>query len=120
MDMNTCECNTPNLAIGSIPIQVRKEVYTPDTALKEGTIFPELHMPFYVTDSLSATAKTCDCQTCECAERNDQYEKLFTEEHFDRETVMNALYEISFFLDDLVLYLDTHTDDFDAIAVFNQ
>ena len=117
---NSCECNTSNLAIGSVPIQIRKEVYTPDAALCEGTIFPELNLPFFVTDPLSATAKNCNCQTCECAKSNKQYEKLFTDEHFDRETVMRALYEISFFLDDLTLYLDTHPDDFEAIAVFNQ
>ena len=120
MTSNTCECNNTNLAIGSMPIQSCKEVYTPNAALYEGTIFPELNLPFYVTDPLSATAKTSNCQTCEAAKSSKEYEKLFTDEHFDRETVMRALYEISFFLDDLTLYLDTHPDDFEAIAVFNQ
>lgn len=118
--MNTCECNNSNLAIGSIPIQVCKEMYTPNAALYEGTIFPELNLPFYVTDPLSATAKTTNCQSCDAALNNKQYENLFTDARFDRKTIMQALYEISFFLDDLSLYLDTHPDDLKTLDIFNQ
>ena len=120
MNTNSCDCNSKNLAIGSIPMQNFKEVYTPNTALYKGTIFPELNLPFFATDPLSATSSTENCQTPDCAKTNKQYEKLFTDEHFDRETVMRALYEISFFLDDLMLYLDTHPEDFEAIDLFNQ
>lgn len=51
MDKQTAHCDTTpeTLAITSVPIQKRTKVYFPDTALKEGTIFPELNLPFFVT-----------------------------------------------------------------------
>ena len=47
---------------------------------------------------------------CACADnRNSGQQRLF-----------RLIMEVSFALEDVVLYLDTHPDDFDAIAVFNQ
>jgi hypothetical protein len=37
------------LAIASIPMQPWEQPYNPQTALKHGTIFPSLNLPFYVT-----------------------------------------------------------------------
>lgn len=121
MDKQTAHCDTTpeTLAITSVPIQKRTKVYFPDTALKEGTIFPELNLPFFVTDPLSSTASTCNCEKCECIDANKMYDHLFTDQHFEREEVMKALYEISFFLNDMLLYLDTHPDDQEAIDIFN-
>lgn len=115
-----CSCTAEHLAITSVPMQKSEKVYTPSKALKEGTIFPELNLPFFATDPLSATASTCDCSSKDCKEYQEKYAPLFTDQHFDRETVMKALYEISFFLNDLTLYLDTHPDDQDAIGLYNQ
>lgn len=55
MDGN-CGCNNheaqipcPGLAIASVPIQKMEELYPPETALREGTAFPSLNMPFFIT-----------------------------------------------------------------------
>lgn len=40
---------TVPLAIATIPIQPWVQPYDPATALKHGTIFPNLDLPFYVT-----------------------------------------------------------------------
>lgn len=45
--------NTPvaalNLAIATVPMQPWEQPYDPAAALKHGTIFPCLDLPFYVT-----------------------------------------------------------------------
>lgn len=40
--------NKQNLAIASIPIQMWNETYDLEKALQVGTIFPDLHKPFYL------------------------------------------------------------------------
>ncbi len=58
--MNSCECGTTKanlatatktvqLGIATIPMQPWEQPYDPQTALKHGTIFPSLNLPFYVT-----------------------------------------------------------------------
>lgn len=44
--------NGLTLAIATVPIQPWEKIYDPATALKQGTIFPSLDMPFYVTDRM--------------------------------------------------------------------
>lgn len=39
--------NGNQLAIASIPCQKWKSVYEPAAALRKGTIFPELNLPFF-------------------------------------------------------------------------
>jgi len=38
------------LAIASVPIQEMEELYPPEKALSEGTAFPSLNLPFFITD----------------------------------------------------------------------
>lgn len=40
----------PALAIAAIPVQLWEQPYEPCQALKQGTIFPSLDMPFFATD----------------------------------------------------------------------
>lgn len=59
--MNSCasdESNTQNtaiptesmpLAIATVPMQQWEQPYDPKSALNNGTIFPSLNLPFYVT-----------------------------------------------------------------------
>jgi len=60
VSMNSCECGTTKanlatptktvqLGIATIPMQPWEQPYDPQTALKHGTIFPSLNLPFYVT-----------------------------------------------------------------------
>ena len=53
MDMNNSFCRIPEfmplnpmLANSYVPYQRLNEIYTPQTALAQGTIFPELDMPY--------------------------------------------------------------------------
>lgn len=40
------QCSFPQLAIASIAMQEWGETYRPETAFANGTIFPELNLPF--------------------------------------------------------------------------
>lgn len=40
------------LAMVSIPVQQGSKLYDFSEALREGTIFPELNLPFYLADSV--------------------------------------------------------------------
>lgn len=42
------EC-TCILAMASVPVQSWGKIYDPSTALKKGTIFADLDLPFYIT-----------------------------------------------------------------------
>lgn len=42
-------CYSVPLAIATIPLQLWEEPYDTSKALKTGTIFPSLDLPFYVT-----------------------------------------------------------------------
>lgn len=53
--MDFCTCNkaaaeAASLAMASVPVQPWEMPYNQETALKQGTVFPALDMPFYVTD----------------------------------------------------------------------
>lgn len=54
--MNSCNCHPDpsaqaglTLAITTVPVQPWETPYDPQKALKQGTIFPGLDLPFYVT-----------------------------------------------------------------------
>lgn len=47
MGMDKCCCGS-SLGITSIPIQEWKETFDLPKALQLGTLFPELHKPFYL------------------------------------------------------------------------
>lgn len=54
--MDFCNCEkgkvqeAPVLGMASVPMQQWETPCTPDVAIKQGTIFPSLNLPFYVTD----------------------------------------------------------------------
>lgn len=50
MNRCTCGCGQPDvlpLAMTYMPMQVWRSIYTPCDALRAGTIFEELDLPFY-------------------------------------------------------------------------
>lgn len=94
--------NVPHLAIASIPMQPWGEIYDSQTALKKGTIFQNLDMPFYAADE----NQTDGC-TCKTSNTEDPREK-------EREEKMLQIYQTCFMVDDLRLYLDTHPQDIQA------
>lgn len=53
--MNLCGCNehptaapAASLAIATVPIQPWTKPFDPETSLRNGTIFPNLYLPFFI------------------------------------------------------------------------
>lgn len=44
--MNKGYSHTPALAMAYVPMQALEKVFTPEDALMNGTLFPELYKPF--------------------------------------------------------------------------
>ena len=90
--------STPALAIAFVPKQEWDDVYTPEKSLCEGTIFPNLNLPFYKAED-----------SCSCAAGNDP--------------VSRDLFQIDcigFMLNDLTLYLDTHPDCAKGLSLYRK
>ncbi len=97
--------NSQHLAIASIPLQPWGAIYDGPEALKRGTIFQDLDMPFFAADDPGAP-NVC-CETSGAADPQQQ----------EREAMMLQINQISFVADDLRLYLDTHPADAQALAL---
>lgn len=82
------------LAISSVPMQKWNQTYDLATALAEGTIFPELNMPFFIAPENSNTTLP----------KGQDPHMLFS--------------QVCFALDDALLYLDTHPEDVQAKAFY--
>ena len=87
-----------HLAIASVPIQEWNTVYDEEQAFKAGTIFPELNKPFFVTalnETSSLDGKQLDGE----------------------QAMLLQIQKTSFVCDDLRLFLDTHPEDKQALAL---
>ena len=102
---NHCPC-PESLAMASIPKQEWCEPYDFQTALEEGTIFPCLNLTFH-----KAPSGKCHCKTSSCSCNDEQK---------NREEMMSSLAAISFAINDLTLYLDTHPTCQKGLALFYQ
>lgn len=100
---NLCTCKE-HLAMASIPKQEWCDPYDFCTALKEGSLFPCLNLPFY-----KASAGKSNCKP---------FSNTLNQSQKDREGMMSSLAEISFAINDLTLYLDTHPDCPKGTALF--
>lgn len=76
--MEICNCRPqPSLhsglalAIATIPIQPWETPCDPATALREGTIFPGLNMPFFVTADTRAVLSSAGSATSAASTRSD-------------------------------------------------
>lgn len=100
-------CTCPEaLAMATVPAQEWCEPYDWTTALAEGTIFPCLNLTFY-----KAPEKKCSCKTSSNTLDNTQK---------SREEMMSQLAAVSFAINDLTLYLDTHPTCPKGTALFYQ
>jgi len=88
--------NMEHLAIASVPVQCWGEVYDEAQALRIGTIFPELNKTFYVTEQHTVTGM----ESASLGTNADA-----------RECMLLQIQQVSFMLDDLRLYMDTHPED---------
>lgn len=92
--------NEPQLAIATVPVQKPdlSNLYNAKEALLTGTIFPELNKPFFITEA-----------------GPKQNSKLPVS---DKEKLLNEIMEQGFIVQDLALYLDTHSEDMNAYSIY--
>lgn len=94
---NTTCCSTPeSLAMASVPCQNWCELYDFEKAVEEGTIFPSLNLSFFESEKNCTSPKPSTSAL-------DPKQK-------QREELMAKITNISFAINDLTLYLDTHPD----------
>ena len=94
-----------HLAVASVPVQSWGELYDQDAALKTGTVFKDLDLPFFAADQIPGTLSSLE-------------DSLKSPEEIRWRDKMLEVQKVSFMMDDLRLYLDTHPEDQDALAVF--
>lgn len=100
-------CTCPEtLAMASVPIQNWCEPYDFETALMEGTIFPSLNLTFFKADEGQSTLKSHSITS--------------SPEETEREKMMTELSTISFAINDLTLYLDTHPNCQNGLTLFKE
>ena len=93
-----------HLAIASVPVQSWGEVYDQNEALKTGTVFKDLDMPFFAADHIPTSFSS--------------YENfLKSPEEQKCNEKMTEIQQVSFVMDDLRLYLDTHPEDREALEM---
>lgn len=106
MKDNEC-CTCPeSLAMATVPKQEWCEPYDYETALMEGTIFPCLSMPFFKAEQNVSKLKSFSLSS--------------TSEERKREEKMTEISTISFAINDLTLYLDTHPDCKEGLKLFKE
>lgn len=98
--------NKEPLAMATITKQQWCEPYDFTTALEEGTLFPCLNLTFF-----KAQANQCKLNPKDNSAPISQQ---------NREQMLSCLDAISFALSDLTLYLDTHPDCPNGIALFHK
>ncbi|MEY8336473.1 spore coat protein CotJB [Lachnospiraceae bacterium 62-35] len=103
------------LGIASVPVQKWGAVYPDAQALKTGTIFEELNKPFYVTETISSTmeGEAGGVKGFKNLSLKDQKNR-------EQEVLLQKIYENGFVLDDLILYLDTHQTDQEAVKMYRE
>ena len=96
-----CTCKSETLAMATVPMQTWCEPYDWNTALANGTIFPCLNLEFFL-------AKENIKPVCGNPSLSAQ-DKLLCE-----------IYAVSFAINDLTLYLDTHPDCEHGLPLFKE
>lgn len=93
-----------HLAIASVPVQSWGEVYDQNEALKTGTVFKDLDMPFFAADHIPTSLSS-----------SENFLKSSEEQKCNEK--MTEIQQVSFVMDDLRLYLDTHPEDREALEM---
>lgn len=84
--------------MASVPVQEWCEPYDWKKALRCGTVFPCLNLEFYCTEQLETSAEPVS----------------------ERSRALNEISEISFAINDLTLYLDTHPDCENGLKLYRE
>lgn len=94
------------LAVVSVPIQEIGALYDDAKALCQGTVFENLYMPFFAAENLDG--------------KKEKDTSLKSGEQKAREELLSKLLQVSFVMDDLALYLDTHEKDGKAMELYEK
>lgn len=97
------------LAISNTPMQEWGKLYSEEEAMNIGTVFQDLNKPFFVSEAALNSPSPIASGAGSGAEAGGQSE---------REQLMTKITQLGFFLDDLILYLDTHENDAKAIGLY--
>lgn len=95
-----------HLAMASVPVQQWGPLYDKEEALRQGTIFRELNLPFFADADSEQGVK--------------QERTLSGKVQGEQERMLLEIQQISFMLDDIRLYLDTHPQDPNGLQVLKQ
>lgn len=104
MTNKECCAKQEVLAMATVPSQIWCKPYDWHTALAEGTIFPCLNLAFFKAPEGKTTL--------------DSHTSELDPEGKAREELMSQIAGISFAINDLTLYLDTHPDCPDGTPLF--
>ena len=102
-----------HLAIASVPCQQWGAVYDDVQALQQGTMFQELYLPFYVTEGATSGKAAQTTQSDQAAQPSQATLTGETQ-------MLLQIQQVSFVLDDLTLYLDMHSEDSQALAMYQE
>ena len=94
-----CGCQCQKYAMAEVPMQQWGDLYDWYTALCNGTIFPDLNLEFWSTVNMPCPPKNCNTK---------------------QEALMMEINQISFAVNDLTLYLDTHPDCMQGMELFSK
>ena len=125
-----------NLAIATVPIQGWGPLYEAEKALRIGTVFQDLNKPFFAASDDGAGDCSCGCGAGKAAQsgqtksgekpagktgdgvgQNGIGDRASSPEQQERERMMAEIQAASFAIDDVRLYLDTHPDDGQGLAL---
>ena len=111
---------TEHLAVASVPIQQwTTQLYDYPQALKIGTLFPELNKPFFAAESLPGAEPPISGKMTKELGGAKPAPVKGTEQQ-EREALMAQIAAVSFALDDVVLFIDTHPNGAEAAALRTQ
>ncbi|WP_181995768.1 spore coat protein CotJB [Clostridium sp. AM58-1XD] len=106
-----------HLAIASVPCQEWGPLYPEGRALKVGTIFEDLNKPFFAADGAVGETETTPATAIGGMLKNSP---IVSAADRERNELLQKIDETSFVLDDLILYLDTHPEDKEALKLYNE
>ncbi len=120
-----------NLAIASVPVQDWGALFEAEEALRVGTVFQDLNKPFFAAldDEKNGFPRGCaasamqqggHCDGGAFSQRNSHCDGGASPQQQEREQMMEKIQAVSFVLDDVRLYLDTHPDDRQGLALLKE
>ena len=113
MDVNR---DKKHLAIAGVPCQTWGDLYPDGQAMKAGTVFEDLDMPFFVTEGTVKAGILPGLQPA----GGMAAARMRTREEEERDQLLQQICEVSFALHDLTLYLDTHPQEQEALKAYSE